>query len=309
MDKPSPFAASRPSEKRGFALIITLSVLTVIIALTGVLISYLDIARKDADKTEALIQANLYFSDIKNILTQFKDKKALYNILYASPFPLQSEDGRFSMLLACRPLTNGVNINWLAYANDPLMEAQYNAVEKVFEVLAQEYEIEDPSLLEEMLYKAVKGSESENLETQSRLVQKNGIISYKQFEYIVSRYQMEADDQKIGQIPWKKYFVFNPVNKDPEENKIAGGYMSEELLSALFDIDKEALEDGWSEGEGSLKQLLAQYGITPEKKLYAEKFIDQSHCRVTYAFNGKQFMFAFIDKEGEVKDFEFYGEE
>ncbi len=309
MDKPSSFVVQRPSEKRGFALIITLSVLTVIIALTGVLIGYLDIARRDANKTEAVLQANLYFTDIKEILTGFKDKKALYSTLYLTPVPLQSKDGRFSLFLKCRPLTNGVNINWLAYTNDPLMDAQYNAVQKVFETVMQEYDVEDPSLLEEMLYEEITKGGSENSDEQSRLVQKNGIISYRQFERILSRYQFEADDRKIGKIPWKKYFVFNPVAKDPEENKIAGDYLSQELISVLFDIDRATLDEEWSEGEGALKKLLAAYGVAYDKKLFAFKFVDQSHCSVTYGFNGKQFEFSFIDKEGEVKDFEFYGEQ
>ncbi|MCF6205631.1 MAG: hypothetical protein L3J47_01880 [Sulfurovum sp.] len=52
-------------KRSGFALIITLSVLMVVIALTGVLIGYLDTARRDASQTKALIQANLFFADTK----------------------------------------------------------------------------------------------------------------------------------------------------------------------------------------------------------------------------------------------------
>jgi hypothetical protein len=309
MDKPSPPAVIQTFQRRGFALIITLSVLTVIIALTGVMISYLDIARKDATQTEAMMQANLYFSDIKELLVRFKEKKALYTTLYTTMIPIVSDDGRFSLSLKCRPLANGVNINWLGETNNPLMEAQYNAAQSVFEALAGKYEIEDPSRLSEMLYEEIRMSESENPDRESRLVQKNGIISYKQFEHLLSRYQFETDDQNIGKIPWEKYFVFNPVPKVPEENRIAGDYMSVELISVLFDIDQATLKEEWQEGDGALKRLLSSYGIAFNQKLYAMNFVDQSSCTVKYAYRGKQFAFRFIDKEGEVKNFEFYGEQ
>lgn len=306
MDKPLALISSATSQKRGFALIITLSVLTVLIALTGVLIGYLDIARKEASATKALIQANLYFADLKGIIGKFKEKKTLYNTLYTSPVPLQSADGRFSITLQCRPLTNGVNINWLGYDNDPLMAAQYNAAQKVFEALVQEHNIKDPSRLEEILFEAIGGDKGGVREEQRRLRQKDGIISYQQFRQLLSRYQFEVDDNKIGRIAWRKYFVFNPVSKVAAKNVIAGDYLSIELLSILFDIDKETLKAEWIEAEGALKGLLFRYGIAFDKKLYTEKFVDQSHCEVTFGYEGEEFMFAFIDKEGEVKDFEFY---
>jgi len=309
MDKPSSFMVRRPVEKRGFALIVTLSVLTVLIALTGVLISYLDTARKDAGKTEAVMQANIYFSDIKRVLERFKNRKSLYSTLYLVSVPLASEDGRFSLLLSCRPLTDGVNINWLAYADNPSMETQYGAVQKVFEALVQYYDIKDPPLLEEMLVETIRKGSFETLDEQSRLVQKNGIISYRQFKRLLSRYQFAADDQRIGEIPWDKYFVFNPVAKDPKENTIAGDYLSEELLSVLLDIDKGTLEESWSKGEGALKRIVNMYGITYDRMLYATEFSNQSRCEVSYAFNGKPFVFTFVDNKGEVKDFEFSGEQ
>jgi len=273
------------------------------------MISYLDIARKDATQTEAIMQANLYFADIKEMLMRFKERKALYTTLYTAMIPIVSDDNRFSLSLKCRPLANGVNINWLGEANNPLMEAQYNTAQSVFEALAEKYEIEDPSLLSEMLYKEIRMGESEKSDSESRLVQKNGIISYQQFEHLLSRYQFEADDRNIGNIPWKKYFVFNPVSTEPEENKIAGDYMSIELLSVLFDIDEATLKEEWQEGDGALKRLLSSYGMAFDKKLYAMNFVDQSSCTVIYAYREKQFAFGFIDKEGEVKNFEFYGEQ
>ena len=306
MNKPSSSAVLFSSQRKGFALILTLSVLTVIIALTGVMIGYMDSARRDASSTKALLQANLYFTDVKKVISRFKDKKALYSTLYMAPLPLQSEDGRFSLMFSCRPMDNGININWLGMGNVAIMQAQYNVARKVFESLIQQYQVRDPGRLEEILLEEIGLAEQDG---QSRLRQKNGIISYQQFEHILSRYQFDSDDENIGKIPWKKYFVFYPASKLPGENLIVGDYLSVELLSVLFDLDREILKEEWAEAEGALKNLLSSHGVTYDKKLFAQKFVDHSRCEVSYSYGEDRFMFGFIDREGEVKDFEFYGKQ
>ncbi len=305
MDKPKTSPAGAYRQQRGFALIITLSVLAAVIALTGVLISYLDVARKEASATKALVQSNLYFADIKKVLGKFKDKKALYNTLYLTPVPLQSEDGRFSLMLQCRPLDNGVNINWLASENNAKMRAQYTAAQKVFDYLAEKYALANPLRLEEMLLQAIRGSREDE---QSRFVRKNGIISYQQFVQILSRYQFETDDEAAGRVPWKAYFVFHPSGKRPDENLIAGDFISRELLAALFEIDPALLKEEWVEAEGALKTLLSAHGILFDKQLFASEFVQRARCEVHYMYEGERFAFAFKDQEGEVSEFEFFKE-
>lgn len=67
MDKPKKIVRVAISMRKGFALLITLSVLAVLMALTGVLLGYFGEVRKDAMATNALIQGNLYYTDIKKI--------------------------------------------------------------------------------------------------------------------------------------------------------------------------------------------------------------------------------------------------
>ena len=57
--------------RQGFALLVTLSVLSVIIALTMVLLSYFDEVKQDSSKTKALIQADVYYTNITNIFQGF----------------------------------------------------------------------------------------------------------------------------------------------------------------------------------------------------------------------------------------------
>lgn len=296
------------SHKKGFALILTLSALTVIIALAAVLVAYVDEARKDSSSSKAMIQGNLYYADIKKIFKGFKEKKTLYNTLYLSPIPFASDDGRFSVIVACKPLSAGVNINWLAYGNEANMTAQYDAVQKVFESIVQNYEIEDASRLEELFMEEIGGERKYVQNEQSRLRQKNGIISLKQFRGILDRYQREADDTKIGKVPWEKYFVFNETSKDPRENLIDGDHISAELLAVLFDIDFASVKEEWVEG-GELKTFVSNMGGSYDTKLFAKEFLAQTVCDITYDYEGERFSFRFEDIEGEVKHFEFFGKQ
>jgi hypothetical protein len=276
----------------------------VIIALTGILLSYFDEVRKDASTTKALIQGNLYYADIQKIFKNFKKKKTLYSTLYLMPIPLSSPDGRFSILLTCHPLSNGVNINWLGLGNNQEMVEQYNAAQKVFDAVTQGYNLEDAGRLQEMLLEEIGGKEKFVKKEQSRLRQKNGIISLKQFEAILSRYQLEVDDQKVSRVPWSKLFTFSSTAK-----VIDGDYMSAELVSLLFDIDLAAVKETWIAGETKLKAFVKESGEHYSQKLFAKEFLEEATCEVQYGHADERFRFRFVDIEGEVKDFEFYGKQ
>jgi len=75
----------------------------------------------------------------------------LFSALYRTAFPLRTPDGRFSILLRCEPLNRGININWLGLANNAEKAALYTVAQDLFDFLAQEYSIEDPIRLLEML--------------------------------------------------------------------------------------------------------------------------------------------------------------
>jgi hypothetical protein len=308
MDK-TQYMHSKVKGQQGFALMVTLSVLSVIIALTMVLLSYFEKVQQDASETKALIQADVYYADITSIFQRFKNKKTLFSVLYTTALPLSTEDGRFSLILQCEPLSSGVNINWLGLENDSKKEALQSVAEDLFEVLAQEYDIEDVGRLQEMLYEEIGGKNKLVSKEQSRLHQKNGIISYQQFADILSRYQFEVDDPQIGNIPWKKYFSFSPKSE-----KIDGEYSSPELISFLFDIDLSTAKEWTSliEGKGTLEAFVSEYGgdYAQRKSILAGKaFLDETECSVSYALAGERYRFKFEYIQGEAKHFEFYGKQ
>jgi len=309
MDKHEHTISGRVPHRKGFALIITLSALAVIIALTGVLITYIDEARKDSSATKAMIQGNLYYADIKKIFTKFKKKKTLYTTLYLSPIPFASPDGRFSVIVHCTPLANGVNINWLGSSSDQNMSEHVSMVQNIFEIIVQEYDLEDATRLEEMILEEIGGKNKFVQPEQSRLRQKNGIISFKQFEGILDKYQFESDDTKVGQVPWEKFFVFNKVEKSAAENLIDGDNISAELIAFLFAIDFPTVKEEWVPGTLELKTFVQDNGGIYDQKLFAKEFLAQSQCEIQYDYEGERFAFKFEDIEGEVKNFEFFGKQ
>lgn len=305
MDKTKPVFVN-VKHREGFALMITLSVLAVLISLTMVLLSYFEEVQDDAADTTAMIQADLYYADITGIFDRFKKKKDLFSRLYVYPVPLRSPDGRFSMLLRCQPLSKGVNINWLALESQQDMQEAYTFAQTVFDIIAQEYNLEDATRLHEMVFEEIGGKEKFVKKEYSRLRQKNGIISYKQFAHIVSRYQLEADDPQASRVPWKKYFTFSSNAK-----VIDAEYSSAELLSLLFDIDVQSIREWQSSLEKeSLESFVKTNGgdYAKRKKIIAGKdFLEESECTVTYKSTDKEYTFRFEYIQGEAKHFEFYG--
>ncbi|RUM76314.1 MAG: hypothetical protein DSZ12_02070 [Sulfurovum sp.] len=304
MDK-TYFTNTNIKQQKGFALMITLSVLMVLISLTMVLLGYFKKVQHDAKDTTAMIQADVYYADITDTFGRFKNKKTLFSTLYLFPVSLRSPDGRFEMYLRCQALSRGVNINWLGMEEKQNMREAYSFAQTVFDTVAQDYNIEDASRLLEMLLEEIGGKKQFVKKEYSRLRQKNGIISYKQFAQIVSNYQMEVDDTKVSRIPWRKYFTFS---KDAKV--IDAEYSSAELISLLFDVDVQSVKEWQSDPERSSLQAFVRENsgdYAARKKIIAgNTFLAESECTVAYKSSAEQYKFRFEYIQGEAKHFEFY---
>ena len=305
MDK-THITRTNVKQRRGFALMVTFSVLLIIIALTVVLLSYFKEVQYDAADTTAMIQADVYYADVTKVFDRFKKKKSLFSTLYKFPVPLRSPDGRFTMMLRCNPLSSGANINWLAHEENNAMQEQYSFTQTIFDELAQGYDMEDASRLQEMLIEEIGGKKKFVKKDYSRLRQKNGIISYKQFAQIVSRYQLEVDDTKVSSIPWKKYFTFSAKAK-----VIDAEYATPELLSLLFDIDLQSVKEWHSDPKkSSLQSFVNENGANYARRaklIVGKKFLEESECTVSFKSGKGKYKFRFEYIQGEAKHFEFYG--
>ena len=290
--------------RKGFALIITLSVLSVMSALVGILLGYLEKARTDAAQTRAMIQANLYYVDMRDTLKKLgKNKKEVMDLLYAYPIPLNSPDGEFSVTIKCDPLANGININWLGFENNQTMQIHYETAQHVFDTIVQTYGIKDAARLQELLLEEIGEQKKWVQKEQSRLLQKNGIISREQFERILTRYQFEADDAEANDIAWEKFFVFDTQSKQAD-----GNYLSAELIALLFGFDIVQVQKDWIAGEINLQTFVQNNGgeYAKYEKLFYKGFVDEARCEVQFPYENKKFGFTFVQNHGEIKYFEFH---
>jgi len=299
MHKSTQFHTSR----RGFALMITLSVLSIVIALTIVLLGYFKEVKSDSDNSKALIQGNVYYADILEQFKKLKDKKSIFQRLYVSPISLHTDDGRFTLSLSCTPLASGININWLAMERVTKKSHLFAIVEELFAFLEENYKIEDMDRLLELIVFEVGQTKEKDDASQRRLIQKNAIISYTQFSEIIKRYEMEVDDQKVSKVPWQQYLSFSKKSE-----KIDAEYSSISLISFLFDLDIQSVREWmYSREKPSLATFVNSNGgdYDARKNLLASgAFLAESQCHVYY---GEGYHFGFDYIEGEAKYFEFYG--
>jgi len=305
MDK-TEYISNNVKSRRGFVLMITLSVLAVIIALTTILLGYFEEAREDATDTKALIQADMHYANITQIFKKIKDQKSLFSLLYKSSLPLRTPDGKFSLILDCKPSSEGININWLGLEKDVKKAHLFNVAQEVFELLANNYKLEDTSRLQEMLLEAINGKGEMDGVRENRLVEKTKIISYLEFSDIIKRYQFEVDDENVGKVPWTKYFSFHPTSE-----KIDIEYSSSLLISYLFDIELSSVNEWYNSiVRVPLATMVNDNGgdYNSRKNIIAtNSYTSGAECRVNFSLAGEYYKFKFEYNQGEAKHFEFYG--
>jgi len=103
-------------------------------------------------------------------------------------------------------------------------------------------------------------------------------------------------------------YSFPKNAKEPGENVIDGNYISAQLISLLFDIDIESVQEEWMAGS-ELKTFVTGLSGEYNEKLFAQEFLSQSQCEIAYDYEGSRFRFSFVDIDGEVKNFAFFGKE
>ena len=293
-------------QREGFSLMVTLSVLTVVIALTAVLLSYFDQTRRHAQLDMALIESNLLYADIASQLKKLKGSHV--NQLYSRPLAFSDPKSGIALSLVCEPKNSGININWLAYENDPKHQRLYQEAQKLYDFLVIKYRLREPEALLEMIRSQIKSSSTFLKNPQSRLRQKNGIISSLQYGQIVKLYEQQFGDRRAAKVPWQRYFSFAPESK-----VIEIGYASNELISYLFDID--------------LRSVKIYRALPPEERVPLRQFVEDSggdyeslqfmfsdkksrkiaRCNVRFSHLQEQYRFSFEYDGGDTKFVRFYG--
>ncbi|MBN2824378.1 MAG: hypothetical protein JXQ76_03560, partial [Campylobacterales bacterium] len=259
--------------RKAIALLITLTVIAALVALMGVAFSYLDKAKQDSLHSSAIIQANIYYADMGRTLDELlkgKDAADVLSVLYLAPQTIQEKEGEFFVSIGCEPLNNGIDINWFGLQNDTKNQKRYSIVAKLFDTIANEYNLDDDSKLLEFIMEDIEGKNE-----AIRLKQKKGIISSKQFNTILNRYFVETGDTKVFNVPWKQYFTF----VSPTSN-VDSKYVSASLIALLFDMDSNTVKEEWMEGE-DLATFLSNNGANMEmydKEIFSNALLKRMKC-------------------------------
>jgi len=303
-------------KKTGIALLITLLTIASIMAILAVSFSYLEKVKKDAVATSALIQSNILYGNTIEVLKRFFPKKSDNSkklaLIYSMPLMINEEKSGFSMNLICKPLIAAVPINWLDEEVSPNIPEKNTLAKDVLSYIIDNYNIQDPNGLEELLLQNIKGKISEDAGYKKRLNIQKGIVSKKQFDGIITEYALKYDDINALKVPWSKYYSFLKVDK---QTKIDGAYPSAEFVSAAFNVPIDIVKSAWEHDDianepiTTLSSFLKENGFAePDKKLFTQKALNAMHCEESYAYKDKQYGFKFNYIEGRSINFEFDGQ-
>ncbi len=284
--------------RKGISLLITLSVITAMLALIGVMFNYISIAQKKAESKSAIIQANLLVKDLKDILDKQLGKhpsKDKLQILYTTPLVVQSKKGDFTIAADCKPLLDRVYIVWLGLEDNRKYANQFDLAKNLFDQLADQAELKDSEKLFEMIKEYLNGY-SGYFNLPAFIKRKKFTISKADFYRILNRYRFEADDKNVYKIKWDKYFTFVPLQKN--FRGIDFDFLAKDLVTFLFDVDDTFVKENYT--PGNMGEFLANIG--EEKDRYKWLFNKQNsaamECSITYSFREKNYIinFNYIDK-------------
>jgi len=298
--------------KRGIALFITLMVIASIMSIIAVSFSYLEKVQKDAGRTSAIIQGDLLYKDTINVLKRFFPKKQnnsdKLKLIYKMPLILTEPKSGFNVNLTCTPLLKAVPINWLDKDFIWRNAEKTNLAKDVLSMVMEQYSIEEPNKLEQLIIQEITGESSQNQDYTPRIKQQRGIVSQQQFNRVITNYRLLYDDPKVLLVPWELYFSFTEVNPN---TKIDGVYLTPEFIAIAFEIPIEIVLDSWIVGESTLVSFLKDNSIVApvNKKIYSKKALNAMHCEQTYAYQDGQYRFNFDYIEGRSANFEFNGKE
>lgn len=283
------------------------------LTLIGVIFSYLNESKGSAMDTAAMIQANLLYRDtaegikgmIKKSGNDKEAKKAVLETLYSAPISIRPAEGDIFVGVECKPLNGAININWLGYENNETSKKLYDIAQLLLEGIIQQYNVANPSQLEEMIRSAVDPEYGSGVE-KDYVKPKPGIRSLAQLKAIVLDYRFLSDDPEVDKIDWEKYFSF-----DYDSLTADSGYFSEELIALLFAVDIETVRSEWSQGD-DLTQFVRTFGGDEsflDTKIFLTDISEKMHCHITYGIGEEGYAFGFDYRQERIDGFEFYGKQ
>ena len=285
-------------------LFITLAVIAAMLALVGVIFSFLEQARSKAEDKVALIEANLLYADVVKAVDKYVGKKPTVGTLkniYDIPISVREEKGPFNILAACTPAHAAVPITWLSTRGGAKRERQNSLANLVFDEIALQFRLKDANKLRDMLVASIDSKEVVNFDRKSRLKRQADYFSWSDFRKVLDSYAIKEGDSRVYSVNWNYYYSFGR-----EFKAIDGNFLSSKLISIIFGIDEQIVNEDFKSGH--LKAFLEENGADLElykTPLFAKGAVVAMQCSVNYSFGKGSYSFRFNYIDGKVEDFEF----
>ena len=300
--------------KKAIALLITLSLITIISVIVSKIITIMDNSLKEINKREALIQFDTLFNDIKKILdrsvTDINDSTSL-ELLFLLPYSFNDIESGININIEMESDSSKINPNLLmdvnrSKINDENHGEQINKdIYSLFDRILLNYNIQNRELFLSMLLDTIDEDKEERYPNSeianfNHFFQNGEIINMRHFKQIIKRYRDLTLDKNIDNIPWDMLIGFR-------SKIIDFNYITPELLSFLLpSLDKESLYkitlnklvtyDNFDELElpNDLNEQLKRYNI--------KFFSPEIWCIIDFQFNeySKNISFQYNLKEKKV---------
>ena len=285
-------------------LFITLAIIVAMLALVGITFGYLSEARAKAEDKAALIEANLIYADASNAVAKFVGKKPslgrLKNI-YDIPLTVSEIKGPFRLLVACSPARAAVPISWLSLKGGAKREPKLNLATQVLDEISLKNRFKDEGRFKDILIKAIDSKYVTNFTEEGRLKKAKNYFSMKDFKKVLDSYYLLERDANIYKPNWSSYFSFGR-----EYNEIDGNFLSSKLISIIFGIDEQIVEEDFKSGH--LRDFLVANGLDVElynSKIFAKGAVAALTCNANYSFGKGSYGFKFNYIDGKVEGFGF----
>jgi len=285
-------------------LFITLAVIAAMLALMGIVFSYLEQARSKAEDKVALIEADLLYADVVKAVDKYVGKHpsigTLKNI-YDIPISVREKKGPFNILAACTPAHAAVPITWFSTKGGAKREEQNSLANLVFDDIALKHRFKDANRLRDMLIESIDSKEVVNFGEKARLQRQKEYFAWSDFRKVLDSYAIKEGDNKVYSVNWNYYFAFGR-----EYKAIDGNFLSSKLISIIFGIDEQIVNEDFKSGH--LKRFLEENGADMEfykSPIFAKGAVVAMQCSVNYSFGKGSYSFKFNYIDGKVEDFEF----
>ena len=285
-------------------LFITLAVIVAMLALVAIVFGYLSDARQKAQDKAALIQANVIYADAVDTVKRFVGKKPSTSILkniYTIPLTVSQENGNFNMLIACAPSHAAIPITWFSQKGGAKEQDRFNLASFVLQEIATQARLKEPERLQDLISNAIDSKQTIAFGKEGRLDNAKKYLSYSGFKKILNEYRLQTQDDKVYKINWNLYFSFGQDYKS-----VDGNFMSSKLVSIIFSIDEQIVQEDFKSGE--LKSFLLNNGADMalyNSPLFAKEADAAMKCSANYSFAKGSYSFSFKYNNGKVDSFEF----